>query len=183
MALSATIYRCALQIADLDRSYYGDHALTIACHPSETEERMMIRLLAFALHADERLTFTRGVSQDDEPDLWQHGLSGEIDLWLEIGQPDEKRLRKACARAREVVVYGYQHRAAQVWWQNQSTKLEQLDNLSVKRLPAETGGQFTSFTQRNMALQCTIQDGEIWLSDQNNTLNFSLDTLKSMPIR
>ncbi len=178
MALSATIYRCALQVADLDRPYYGDHTLTIACHPSETAERMMVRLLAFALHADDKLTFTRGLSRDDEPDLWQHGLSGEIDLWIEIGQPDEKRLRKACARAREVMVYSHQPRAAQVWWQNQGAKLAQLDNLGVKRLAAETGERLKSFTQRNMTLQCTIQDGEIWLSDQHNTLNFRLDVLQ-----
>lgn len=178
MALSATIYRCALQISDLDRAYYADHTLTIARHPSETEERMMVRLLAFSLHADDDLAFTRGLSQDDEPDLWQRALNGDIELWIELGQPDEKRLRKACSRAKQVVVYGYQTRAAEVWWQNQCTKLAQISNLAVKRLPSDIGKQLETMARRNMALQCTIQDNEVWLSDEQVTLNFGLETLQ-----
>ena len=178
MALSATIYRCALQISDLDRAYYADHTLTIARHPSETEERMMVRLLAFSLHADDDLAFTRGLSQDDEPDLWQRALNGDIELWIELGQPDEKRLRKACSRAKHVVVYGYQTRAAEVWWQNQCTKLAQISNLGVKRLPLDIGKQLETMARRNMALQCTIQDNEVWLSDEQMTLNFGLETLQ-----
>ena len=178
MALSATIHRCVLQVADLDRAYYADHTLTIARHPSETAERMMVRLLAFALHADEGLAFTRGLSQDDEPDLWQRALSGEITLWIEIGQPDEKRLRKACSRADWVVVYGYQTRAAHVWWDNQASRLTQLSNLTVRRLPSGIGERLSTLAQRNMTLQCTIQDGEIWLSDEHTTLNFSLEVVQ-----
>ena len=105
MALNATIYRCRLAISDIDRGYYQTHQLTIARHPSETDERMMVRLLAFALNADEHLTFTRGLCRDDEPELWQRSLSDEILLWIELGQPDEKRIRKACAVSERVFVY------------------------------------------------------------------------------
>ena len=105
MALKATIFKADLQIADMDRHYYGDHALTIARHPSETDERMMVRLLAFALHAHDMLAFGRGLSADDEPDLWQKDLTGAIDLWIDVGQPDEKRMLKACGRSSRVVVY------------------------------------------------------------------------------
>ncbi len=115
MALKATIFKVELQVADMDRSYYGDHALTIARHPSETDERMMLRVLAFALHAGPDLAFGKGLSTDDEPDLWQRDLTGAIALWIDVGQPDEKLLRRACGRAREVVVYAY-GRGVDLWW-------------------------------------------------------------------
>src|SRR5690242_18259904 len=105
MALKATIFKADLNIADMDRDYYGDHALTIARHPSETDERMMVRVFAFARHAHERLQFTKGLSADDEPDLWQKSLSDEIELWIDVGQPDEKRVRKACNRSQRVALY------------------------------------------------------------------------------
>ena len=107
MALKATIFKVGLQVADMERGYYGDHALTVARHPSETDERMMLRVLAFALHAGPDLAFGKGLSTDDEPDLWQRDLTGAIALWIDVGQPDEKLLRRACGRAREVVVYAY----------------------------------------------------------------------------
>ena len=107
MASNATIYKALLQIADMDRQHFQDHVLTLARHPSETEERMMVRVLAFALHADEALSFGRGVSTEDEPALWQRDLTGTIDLWIEIGQPDEKTLRQACGRSKQVIAYVY----------------------------------------------------------------------------
>ncbi len=116
MALKATIFKADLQIADMDRRYYGDHTLTIARHPSETDERMMVRLLAFAMHADEALSFGRGLSTDDEPDLWRKDLTGTIEIWIDVGLPDEKRVRRACGRARQVFVYSYGGRGAELWW-------------------------------------------------------------------
>ena len=108
MAIKATICKANLQIADMDRGYYNDLTLTIAQHPSETDERMMVRLLAFALHASEGLKFTEGISaEDDEPDIWQKNMSGEIEIWIEVGLPDEKRIRKACNRAKQVYLYPY----------------------------------------------------------------------------
>ena len=118
MALKATIFKAALQIADMDRGYYAEHPLTIARHPSETDERMMLRVLAFALHAGPGLAFGRGLSTDDEPDLWQRDLTGAIRLWIDVGLPDEKLVRRACGRADEVVVYAY-GRGADLWWSAQ----------------------------------------------------------------
>ena len=177
MALGATIFRCRLQLSDLDRGYYQTHTLTIARHPSETDERMMVRLLAFALNADEGLGFTRGLSQDDEPDLWQRSLSDEITLWIEIGQPDEKRIRKACSRADRVLIYCFQHRAASVWWKQIAEKLGRFENLSVLKLPDGISDQLAALAQRSMDLQCMVQDGEIWLSDEQTSVNFTLEPL------
>jgi len=124
MALKSTIFKAELSVADIDRGYYHDHALTIARHPSETDERMMVRLLAFALHADERLAFGRGLSTEDEPDLWQRDLTGAIDRWIDVGLPDERDVRKACGRAREVDVLAYGGRAVELWWQGACERLE-----------------------------------------------------------
>ena len=135
MALKATVYKADLQISDMDKHYYQNHALTIAQHPSETLERMMIRLMVFALHAHEDLAFTRGLSSDEEPDIWLKLPTTEIDTWIDLGQPDEKRIRKACGRAREVFIYTYAQRSAEVWWQQMSSKLERFDNLHVIALP------------------------------------------------
>ena len=178
MAIKATIFKAQLNIADMDRNYYGDHALTIARHPSENDERMMVRLLAFALNADEALSFTRGISTDDEPDLWQKNLSDEIELWIELGQPDEKRIRKACAKADRVIIYTYQPRSAPVWWQQLEGKLARFENLSVFNLPDNTASQLATLASRSMQLQCTIQDGEAWFSDSEHNLNITLDKWK-----
>jgi uncharacterized protein YaeQ len=116
MAIKSTIFKARLNIADMDRPYYGEHTLTLARHPSETDERMMVRLLAFALFADERLEFGRGLSAEDEPALWRKDYSGAIERWIEVGLPDEKALRKAAGRAAEVIVVAYGGRAMDVWW-------------------------------------------------------------------
>jgi uncharacterized protein YaeQ len=118
MAAKATVFKAELSVSDMDRHYYATHQLTLAMHPSETEERLMVRVLAFALNASERLAMGRGISStEEEPELWARDLTGAIDLWIEVGQPDEQRLRKACGRAKEVRVYCYSGRSAGVWWQ------------------------------------------------------------------
>jgi uncharacterized protein YaeQ len=170
MALKATIVKAELQISDLDRQYYQSHALTVAQHPSETEERLMIRLIAFALYADPELQFTRGLSSVEEPELWRHGLSGEIELWLELGQPDERRLRKACGRARRVVVLCYGGRGAENWWVKNGDKLAKLGNLAVLNIPPTSPIPLQSLVKRQMQLQFTISDGQIWLTAEGQTL-------------
>jgi uncharacterized protein YaeQ len=165
VALSSTIFKGNLQISDMDRNYYAEHLLTLARHPSETDERMMVRLLAFALHADEQLSFTKGLCADGEPDLWQMNLLNEIELWIDVGLPDERRLRKACGRAKQVYLYSYGGRGADLWWQRNSEKLQRFDNLSVIELPEVACREMVSWVQRNMQLQCTIQDSEIWLTN------------------
>ncbi|WP_124082128.1 YaeQ family protein [Pigmentiphaga humi] len=164
MALRSVVYKAALQVADMDRGYYADHALVVARHPSETDERMMVRLLAFALHAQEELAFGRGLSTDDEPDLWLKDLTGAIDIWIEVGLPDEKWLRKACARAARVVLYTY-GRTAEHWWRQNAGKLSRLDNLEVLRLDAGTTAKLAGLAERSMQLQCSVQDGEAWLGN------------------
>ncbi len=164
MALKATIFKLDLQIADMDRNYYANHALTIARHPSETDERMMVRVLAFALHAHERLQFGKGLSTEDEPDLWQKDLTGAIELWIDVGQPDERRMLKACGRSEQVVVYSYGS-ASKVWWSQLGSRLGRTKNLRVLNLPPACGEALGNLARRTMQLQCTIQDGQAWLSD------------------
>jgi len=165
MALKSTIFKAELQITDMDRNYYQDHQLTLARHPSENDERMMVRLLAFALHASESLRFTKGLSSDDEPDIWQKSLSDEIELWIDLGQPDEKRIRKACGRSRQVMIYVYQHGSGSNWWEQGRNRLERFDNLSVFALPDATVQALGQMAERSMRLQCTIQDSQLWFSN------------------
>lgn len=170
MSPKATIYKVELQISDMDRNYYATHALTVARHPSETEERLMVRLLAFAMHADERLEFGRGLSTDDEPDLWRKSLTGEIEQWIELGQPDEQRIRKACGRSREVVVIGYSGRGFEIWWNKLADSLARSKNLTVMDVPAATVQELAAMADRNMQLQCIIQDGEVQLMTDTATV-------------
>ena len=163
MALKATIHKAELQVADLDRSHFGDYALTIARHPSETDERMMVRLLAFALNASETLTFGRGLSAEDEADLQDLDATGSIERWIDVGLPDEKAIRRACNRARQVVVLSYGGRGAEIWWQQTAGKLAGQKNLRVLALSPADSQALTTLAQRNMRLQCTIQDGVVWL--------------------
>ena len=178
MASNATIYKALLQIADMDRQHFQDHALTLARHPSETEERMMVRVLAFALHADEALSFGRGVGTEDEPALWQRDFTGAIDRWIEIGQPDEKTLRQACGRSKQVIVYAYGARSAEVWWANQGSSLDRLKNLMVTLLPMESVRALAAMAKPTMQLEWTIQDGHIWIADGTQTLHLELQRLK-----
>ena len=163
MALKATICKASLQVSDMDRNYYGEHSLTLARHPSETDERMMVRLLAFALYADYALTFGQGISSDDEPDLWQKDLTGAIERWIEVGLPDERIIRKACGRAEQVVVISY-GRAADIWWNENRDKLQRLNNLTVLKLDSGATLALAALASRTMQLQCAIQEGHIMMT-------------------
>ena len=180
MALKATIFKAALQIADMDRGYYADHVLTIARHPSETDERMMLRVLAFALHAGPGLAFGKGLSTDDEPDLWVRDLTGAIRLWIDVGQPDEKLVRRACGRADEVVIYTY-GRGADLWWSRCRAALERSQNLRVMSVPPAASQALAKLAQRSMQLQGTIQDGHAWLGDKDTAVEVVLTTVSGAP--
>ena len=173
MAISSTIYKASLNITDMDRQYYQTHDLTIPQHPSETDFRFMIRLIAFMINANEALSFTKGLSSDDEPELWQKTLTDEIDLWVELGQADEKRIRKACARAKQVIIYTYDIRKAKVWWNQIKGKCNRFNNLKIVHINAPGVENMMS---RFMRLQCTIQDGEIYLSNDDTNVTVTLDT-------
>ena len=179
MALRSTVYKADLQVADIDRGHYATHALTIARHPSETEERLMVRLVAFALNADERLAFGRGLSTDDEPDLWLRDLTGAIELWIEVGLPEEKWIRKACGRAARVLVIAYGGSKADAWWQQNAGALARLDNLSVMRIDADTGARLAALASRTMQLSCNVQEGEVWLGTETDGVGFEPAWLKS----
>lgn len=178
MALKATIYKADLQLADMDRNRYADLALTIARHPSETDERMMIRVLAYALYAREGIALTKGLFDVDEPEIWVKDLTGAIEVWIDIGQPDEARLRKACGRANEVVVVCHAS-SCDVWWKQIESRLARLRNLTVLRVPARTAQALAGLAERTMRLQCLVQDGVITLSSDTEAIEVVLETLKS----
>jgi len=166
MAIKSTIFKAEVQVADLDRGYFADHTLTIARHPSETDERMMVRLLAFIMNASETLIFGRGLSTEDEADLWDLDATGSIERWIDVGLPDEKAIRRACNRSRHVVVLSYGGRGAEIWWQQNSAKLTTQKNLLVLSLTPAEGQALAGLAERSMRLQCTIQDGLIWLGGE-----------------
>ena len=177
MALKSTVYKAALQIADMDRGLYADHQLTVALHPSETEERMMVRLLAFALQvpADDELgmlQFARGLSDTDEPDLWQHDLTGRLIHWIDVGQVDDRRLVKACGRADRVTLYAYAA-SVPVWWSGIENKLTRLRNLQVWQLPSTQSHELAAFAQRSMQLQVTVQDGQVWIGNGERSVEIT----------
>jgi len=174
MALKATIYKANLQIADMDRNVYGDHALTLPLQPSETEERLMARVLAFALHvpADDHqgtLQFARGMADADEPDLWHKDLTDQLLHWIEVGQPDDRRLAKACGKARRVTLYCYSH-SSSIWYAGIANKITRLRNLEIWQLPFEQSQALAAMAQRSMQLQISIQDGHVYFSDGDRSV-------------
>jgi uncharacterized protein YaeQ len=180
MALKATIFKAELRVSDLDRGHFATHSLTLARHPSETDLRMMVRVLAFALNADDRLEFGRGLSSEGEPDLVKTDLTGAIDVWIDVGLPDGRELRKAAGRARRVLLYTYGGRAAVLWWNQNRELLARLDNLAVVDLPDEVTSAVGALAARSMSLECTIQEGQVYLSSRGETLHFEPAVLKAM---
>lgn len=181
MALKATIHKAQLQIADMDRSVYADHAVTIARHPSETDERMMVRLLVLALNlpadGDQgTLELAKSLWDVDEPDLWHKDLTGEIVHWIDLGQPDDKRILKACGRARQVSVYSYSA-STPIWWSGVQGKLVRARNLAVWRIPAEQSQALAGLAQRGMQLQVTVQDGTVWVGDGSRSVELQPERL------
>ena len=183
MAQTAAIYKVALQIADIDRHYYQDHALTIARHPSETDERMMVRILAFARHASENLSVAKGPlgAQHDapnEPDLWQKDLTGAVDLWIEVGLPDERSIRQACGRAKQVVIYTYGGQKADRWWEQNRAGLARSKNLTVINISPDTARALAALARRDLHLNYTVQDGDTVIGDGEKTVTVAMTILK-----
>jgi uncharacterized protein YaeQ len=169
MALKATIYKASIELADMDRNYYDSLQLTIAQHPSETDQRLMIRLVAYILNAHPDLKFGKGLSDEDEASLWQINYSDEINVWVELGQPDEKRLKKACNQAKLVKLYTYGS-SSNTWWSQTESNLKKFDRLSIERFEQSTCDALVKLLSRNMEFQCSIQDGQLWLSSGDETL-------------
>jgi uncharacterized protein YaeQ len=178
VSVKSTICKAQLQVNNMDRNHFHTHSLTLARHPSETDERMMVRLLAFALHAHETPQFARGLAFD-EPDLWRKDLTGAIDLWIAVGQPDEQQMRRACGRARQVIVYTYSGRSAQVWWQKNGVGAARSRNLTVVDLATEATQALGRLAQQGMQLQCFIQDGDIQMLGDEATVPIGFTTRTS----
>ena len=164
MAQKSTIYKVELSVSDMDRHYYETHKLTVAKHPSETDERLMVRLLAFALNADEHLEMTKGLSTDDEPDIWQKSLRGELDVWVALGLPSEKVIRQSCGKAKKVIVYPYGGRTAEMWWDKIKNSTNRFDNLQVTNLSETDTSELAKLASRAMKLHVNIQDEEVMVS-------------------
>ena len=173
MALRSTIHKADLHVADSDRHYYSSHSLTIARHPSETDERMMVRIIAFALQAHEDLTFTKGLSDNDEPDLWIKDLTDAIKLWIEIGQPDERRILKACGRSDQVIVYYYGGHTSKIWWDGIANKLNRARNLQIISIPAEQANELNKLVERSMVIHVNVQDGEVYVSSDKGQVTIT----------
>ena len=174
MSIKATIYKASLQLSDIDRGIYGDYPITIARHPSETDERMLIRLFALALNvpADSdhgALEFAKDMWEADEPSLWQKDYTGDIVHWIEVGQPDEKRLLRMTARVGRVSVYSFSS-STPTWWKGIEPKLTRARNLSVWQIPSDQSTALTALAQRTMELQVTVQDGGIWVGDGTHSI-------------
>ena len=174
MALKSTVVKAELQISDMDRHYYATHALTIARHPSETDERMMVRLLAFALNAHERLAFGRGISDSDEAEIARTDLTGAIEQWIDIGQPEEANIRKACGRAKDVLIYTYSGRSAAIWWERVGASLSRSKNLRVIDIAEVSVQAIGALAKRQMQLQLIVQDGSVSLMDADKTVEVQL---------
>jgi uncharacterized protein YaeQ len=186
LALKSTIFKAQVAVADIDHGYYADHTLTLARHPSETDERMMVRLAALAFHAHElqtvcngdgTLAFGKGLSDPEEPDVWLRDFTGATRLWIEVGQPDESAITKASRKADQAAVYVFQH-SAEIWWRGIENKLTRLQNLAVWRVPTEASQALAALAQRSMQLQATLQEGVLMLGDGARTVDIEPVRLK-----
>ncbi len=178
MAPKATVYKVHLQVADMDRGYYHDHNFTLAQHPSETDSRMMVRLLAFAMNASDTLAFSKGLCVDDEPELWEKSLIGDIELWIEFGQSDEKWLRKASGRSKQVQLFAYGGRSVPIWWKQNQKTFERYKNLKVWNIPEDSVKEMGELVSRSMILQYNISEGQIWISNDAGSVLVEPELLK-----
>lgn len=176
MAANATINKALLNISNMDKHYYAEHNLILAQHPSENDLRLMIRLVAFVLNANDTLTFCKGISQDDEPDLWQKSFGDDIEMWIDLGQPDEKRIKKACGRSEKVIIYTFKESLASIWFKQMEGSLFRFKNLKVVHLNID--GDIESLYNRSMNIQCNMIDNELTLSDDKNSVIITQDICK-----
>ena len=178
MALGATVHKVTVDISDIDRGYYGKHVLTVAQHPSETQERLMLRVLAFCQHADERTEFGRGLSTEGEPALWQIDDTGAIATWVDVGWPDVKQVRKAAGRSDKVVILTYDEAKYEPWWRSHAGELGKIDKLTVYAIDQHYVEALAFLVNRNMKIAVTIQDGVMWVSDDQHNVEVAIKTLQ-----
>src|SRR5450631_616671 len=173
MAQPSTIYRVAIQLSDIDRSLYESLQFTVARHPSETEERLLARILAYALYYEPELTFTKGVGAGDEPDLWIKGPDGRVRCWIEVGLPAAERLVKASRHSEQVVLCAFGS-SLPIWEKQQLPKLAGISNLTVIRLDQAFLGCLSKRLQRSISWSLTITEGSLYLAIDGETLESSV---------
>ena len=176
MALGATIYKIKIALSDLDRQRYETLGLTVAQHPSETLERMMARVLVYCLNAEENLAFGKGLSSDDEPDIWLRTLDSRTALWIEVGEPNVERIKKATRAAQAVKVYSFNTRS-DVWWSQGASKFSKLD-AEFFQLDWHDVQALAKLVQRNMDLSVTISDASAFVADQKSGFEVHWKTLR-----
>ncbi len=177
MALSSTIFKAQLDLSDLNRNHYNSYKLTLARHPSENDQRMMLRLLSFALFADEQLTFTKGISTTEEPDLWIKNYSGEITQWIELGQPDERRIRQANSLAKEVIIVSYGDRSLATWQKQIDASIKRFPKLKIFHISDDELKQLATLADKNMQLHCSIQDNDVFIGNNADNLQISVQEI------
>lgn len=179
MALKATVYKAHLSLSNLNIHHYQDYSLTLAKHPSETDLRFMIRLLAFSMLAHEELQFTKGLSDVDEPDMWKINYDGSIEHWIELGLPDERRIRQICGKSKRVSVFTYHGNQATQWFEAIENKLDRFDHLNIIHFLIDRPDEIEAFTSKGMNLSLTIEDDEIWLSTETDRICITFKIVKS----
>jgi len=177
MALSATIYKFDIDLSNMDRNRYESVSQHIALHPSETQERMVMRLLAYCANMHDQLSFTKGLSSDTEPDLWQKSYSDEIELWIELGLPDVKRIKKAASISKQVKLYVYGGQNVGQWWKLVQKDCQKFSNVDVYRFDLESVSKFSSQLARSMRISVMIQDGLITFSWDEHMLEFPIEII------
>jgi uncharacterized protein YaeQ len=176
MALKPTLYKIHLQLVDTDRDVYDNCKFTLTQHPSETVSRMMVRLMVFAINYHQDLQFTKGLSSQDEPDIWQISPTLEIQSWIEVGQASADRMRKGVSRSRKVLLYAYGTETA-VWWQKSAAAFKSLPHIQVFKFDHRQISPLADLVERKMQLTVSISAGELYINAGEKELSLSLERL------
>lgn len=176
MALSATVFNFDIDLSDNDRGVYETLALRVAQHPSESDEYLIARVLAYLLEYTEGITFSRGVSEPEEPTISVRDLTGVIATWIEIGTPDSARLHKASKAASRVVVYC--HKEGAQWLKGLAAAgIHRADALEIYAMDRDLIGALVSRLDRRMAFGVSITDRELYVSIGDDNLTGAVTRL------
>lgn len=166
MAIKPTIYKLRMAISDFNRDYYDTVNLTIALHPSEKVERMMARIVAYCLNAQENMTFTKGLSEIEEPDIWVKALDDQISLWIDMGEPAPDRIKKSSRQAALVKVYSFNSKS-DTWWEQSKNKVQQYTNVQIYQLDWQQIQTLATFVQRSMDWSLSISGDTVYIAAEN----------------
>ena len=181
MALKPTIYKFKIALSDLNHDHYSSLNRTVALHPSETLERMMARVLAFCLHAhsdtEQLMTFTKGLSSIDEPDIWLRSLDDQLQLWVDVGEPSFERMKKACRQSKHTVVYSFNAKSA-VWWKQSMVQLQSLPLYVIQFQYAEMQ-KMAALAERTMDWAITLSGESAFVATSSTQVELSWQSLHS----